>query len=63
MGQPTGGGDTTRIGGGRIHKGKPIPFGPVDSRPFQSNPVSYGWGVNFGSNAWSDKTFLFPKKK
>ena len=70
MGQPTGGGNTTRVGGGPVIKGKrrsmgrtfgstgssltprPVAFGPVDSRPFQSNPTSYGWGVDFGSNSW-----------
>jgi hypothetical protein len=52
MGQPTGGGDTTRVGGGRMYD-RPIgPIKPGDSRPFQSNPVSYGWGVDFGSNTW-----------
>ena len=51
MGQPTGAGDTTRVGGGTIYN---RPIGPLkpDSRPFKSTPVSYGWGTDFGSNAW-----------
>ena len=51
MGQPTGAGDTTRVGGGTIYN---RPIGPLkpDSRPFKSGTISYGWGANFGSNAW-----------